>query len=120
MRYLSVSRVKPRRASTYRGFADGPAGRRWVLDRQDLFRSDSNQNFAALDILPPITATVQSTNLMLNWQGIPGVSYQVFYSTDLVHWLPYGGRFTGTNGPMGISLPVAINAGMFFRLRAGP
>jgi hypothetical protein len=63
--------------------------------------SISNQNYLAVSTLAAVlTAGGNATNILLNWQGLPGVNYQVYSSTDLFNWLPYGGAVTGSNAPI--------------------
>jgi len=62
--------------------------------------SVSNQNYLAVSTLASVlTAGANGTNLVLNWQGLPGVNYQVYCSTDLVNWVPWGAALTGSNAP---------------------
>ena len=78
--------------------------------------SVSNQNYLAVTtIAPTMSSGLQGTNLMINWQGIPGVTYQLYSSTNLVDWLPYGAPFLGTNGPVEILVPIASDPVRFFR-----
>ena len=83
--------------------------------------SISNQNYLAVSTLAPVlTAGGNATNLVLNWQGLPGVNYQVYCSTDLVNWqLVVGAAVTGSNGPAQIII-VPTNGGpaQFFSVQS--
>jgi hypothetical protein len=65
--------------------------------------SVSNQNYLAVfTIAPVLTAGGNATNIFLNWLGLPGANYQIYSSTDLVNWVPFGGGFPGSNAPIQI------------------
>jgi hypothetical protein len=82
--------------------------------------SVSNQNYVAvITIAPVVSAGLQATNLMMNWFGISGVTYQLYSSTNLVDWLPYGDAFPGTNGPVALPVPTTGDPARFFRVQAG-
>jgi hypothetical protein len=79
----------------------------------------TNENYLAVTtVAPALTTLVQTNSLLLNWYGIPGVTYQPLYSTNLVNWLPYGGVLPGTNGPLQLLAPMDTNPIMFFRIGA--
>jgi hypothetical protein len=81
--------------------------------------SISNENYLAVTtIAPGLTAQYQTTNVVIHWVGISGVTYQLYYSTNLVNWLPYSDPYPGINGPMQIIFPISGEAMDFFRLRA--
>ncbi len=81
--------------------------------------SISNQNYVAvITIAPAVSAGLQATNLMMNWFGISGVTYQLYSSTNLADWLPYGDAFPGTNGPVVLPVPTTGDPARFFRVRA--
>jgi hypothetical protein len=62
--------------------------------------SISNQNYLAQASLTSLLSpSWDGTNLTLNWQGQLGVNYQVYCSTDLVNWVPWGPALTGSNAP---------------------
>jgi hypothetical protein len=65
-----------------------------------------------------VDTQLQGTNLFLNWQGIPGVAYQPFWSTNLVDWFPYGSLLSGSNGVMKVLVPVDEDPMKFFRIRS--
>jgi hypothetical protein len=71
------------------------------------------------NIAPYLTAAANATNFILGWQGIAGVNYQVYSSTNLTNWLPYGSAFIGSNGPVQILVPTGSNSAQFFSVQAG-
>jgi hypothetical protein len=86
----------------------------------DVSSSISNQNYTAVSTIAPMLITsFEPPNLALRWWGLPGVSYQALYSTNLINWLPYGSLITGTNGGMQILVPVSSDPAKFFRIQAG-
>jgi hypothetical protein len=78
-----------------------------------------NQNYLMVPgVAPSLTSSLSGTNLVLNWAGIPGVTYQPEWSTNLVDWQSLGSAMPGTNGPMQIILPLSTDPAAFFRLSA--
>jgi hypothetical protein len=69
-------------------------------------------------ITPALTFGQQGANLLLNWLGVPGVTYDLSWSTNLVDWQISGASLMGTNGSMQILVPVTAEPQKFFRLRA--
>lgn len=69
-------------------------------------------------ITPTLTFGQQGANLLLNWLGVPGVTYDLSWSTNLVDWQTSGASLMGTNGPMQTLVPVTAEPQKFFRLRA--
>jgi hypothetical protein len=85
----------------------------------NVITSVSNQNYLAVTtIAPDVSSGLQATNLMMNWFGISGVTYQLYSSTNLVDWLPYGDAFPGTNGPVELHVPTTGDPARFFRVQA--
>lgn len=79
----------------------------------------TNQNYLLVDsIAPQINVATSGTNLWLNWTGISGVTYQVWSSTNLADWYPWGDVIAGTNGAMQLLVPVSDPPQQFFRLKA--
>ena len=79
-----------------------------------------NLSFSASVPLPvPLTAQVSGTNLLLNWPGVAGQTYQLEYKNNLTDpaWTPVGSPVTGT----GATLTFTNNSGdspqRFFHLR---
>jgi hypothetical protein len=98
------------------GFVFAPGSRVYT----NVTTSISNQNYVAvITIAPVVSAGLQATNLMMNWFGISGVIYQLYSSTNLVDWLPYGDAFPGTNGPVELLVPTVGDPIRFFRVQAG-
>jgi hypothetical protein len=97
------------------GFVFAPGSRVYT----NVTTSVSNQNYVAvITIAPVVSAGLQATNLMMNWFGISGVTYQLYSSTNLVDWLPYGDAFPGTNGPVELPVPTTNDPARFFRVQA--
>jgi len=89
------------------------------LSYTNLPTSATNQNYLMVTtIAPDLAAGLSETNLSINWTGIPGVTYQTWWSTNLVDWSPLGSALAGTNGPMQILLPLDTDPAAFFRLGA--
>jgi hypothetical protein len=79
----------------------------------------TNQDFLMVDsITPVLSSSVSGTNLVLNWNGLPGVNYRVDWSTNLVDWAPWSVLLPGTNAPMLFEVPVNTDVQGFFRLGA--
>ncbi|MGA2180363.1 MAG: carboxypeptidase-like regulatory domain-containing protein [Verrucomicrobiota bacterium] len=98
------------------GFVFAPGSRVYT----NVTTSISNQNYVAvITIAPAVSTGLQTTNLMMNWFGISGVTYQLYSSTNLVDWLPYGDAFPGTNGPVVLLVPTGGDPARFFRVQAG-
>jgi hypothetical protein len=82
--------------------------------------SISNENYLAVStIAAALTAEIASTNLVLSWRGIPGVTYQLYSSTNLVDWLPCNDPFVGTNGVVSIPVPIGTEPMLYFRAGSG-
>jgi hypothetical protein len=81
--------------------------------------SISNQNYLAVTTAAPMVSShLSSSNFSFTWFGLPGVTYQVYYSTDLANWLPFGAVVVGTNGPSLMLLPTGPERAKFFRVQA--
>ena len=80
--------------------------------------SVGNQHYLIVNtIAPAVESQLQGADLLLNWRGITGVTYQPLWSTNLVEWFPYGGLLVGSNGVMKLQVPVDDDPMKFFRLR---
>jgi hypothetical protein len=97
------------------GFNPGQAGTIFLLDaippQTDLVFS------------PQISATLdgpggERNGLRLRWAAADGASYQVFYSTNLIDWTPYGDPVAGSAGEATLSAP-CDGESKFFRVVAG-
>ena len=79
----------------------------------------TNQNYLMVTtVAPGLTPGVSGTNFLVNWAGLPGVTYQLLWSTNLVDWQPLGSPLPGTNGPMQLVVPIGSDPAGFFRLTA--
>ncbi|HOX55407.1 MAG TPA: hypothetical protein P5205_01285 [Candidatus Paceibacterota bacterium] len=85
----------------------------------DVTSAITNENYLAVtSVTPNLASQVQSNNFLLGWQGIAGVSYQTYFSTDLAVWLPYDNPQLGTNGPLQMVVPMDADPIKFFRVQA--
>ena len=85
----------------------------------DVNASIGNQDYLIVNtIAPAVGSQLQGTNLLLNWRGITGVTYQPLWSTNLVEWFPYGGLLVGSNGVVNLQVPVDDDPMKFFRVRS--
>jgi hypothetical protein len=96
-------------ASGGAGFASGQSG--------TLYTS-TNGSFSVFPPPVPLTSSVgpNGASLNLQWTGLGGMSYQVEFSRDLIHWQPYGAPLISSRGPNFLVLPIGIDSGTFFRL----
>ena len=79
----------------------------------------ANQDYVVVTtIAPTLSCTAQGTNLVAGWFGLPGVTYQIYSSTNLVDWVPYGEPFAGSNAVVQIPLPIGGGPQEFFRVQA--
>ena len=79
----------------------------------------TNQNYLMVTtIAPGLASGVSGTNFLVNWAGLPGVTYQLLWSTNLVDWQPLGGPLPGTNGLMQFVVPIGSDPADFFRVSA--
>lgn len=81
-----------------------------------------NLNFSASVPLPvPVSIQTSGTNLILNWPGVAGQSYQLQYKTNLTDptWTPVGGVVTGTGGTLTVTNALGASTQGFFRLQLG-
>jgi hypothetical protein len=78
-----------------------------------------NEDYLMVDsITPQLSSGAAGTNVWLGWSGIPGVTYQIHASTNLVEWDAWGEVLAGTNGPMMVVVPASEPPTRFFRLKA--
>jgi len=79
--------------------------------------SISNENYLAVTtIAPNLAALLQGTNIIIGWSGLSGVSYQLYFSTNLVDWQVSSAPIPGTNGPMQLPINIFSNDPMYFPL----
>jgi hypothetical protein len=79
-----------------------------------------NLSFSASIPLPvPLNLQTSGTNLLLNWPGVAGQTYQLEYKDDLTAptWTPLGGAVTGTGAMLVLTNHFDTSAQRFFRLR---
>ncbi len=89
------------------------------LSYTNVSTSVSNQNYLAVSTLAlALKGKVSGANFMLNWQALPGVNYQVYSSSNLVNWLPYGGVLSGSNGTVQVAVPVGTGPMQFFSVQS--
>jgi Carboxypeptidase regulatory-like domain len=100
---------------SFNGFLFVPGSRNY----SSLSASLTNENYLMISsITPTVTGSLQNTNFVLNWFGIPGVTYQLYASTNLFDWLPYGAPIVGSNVVVGLTVPIDTDPSKFFRVRA--
>jgi hypothetical protein len=77
--------------------------------------SISNENYLAVTtIAPNLAAELQGTNFVMHWTGISGVTYQLYFSTDLIYWQSSSALIPGSNGPMQLSISIFSNDPMYY------
>ena len=82
--------------------------------------SVTGQNYTGTSTLAPSLATAVSGNsLAINWQGVAGVNYHIYASSNLVNWVPCGICYAGSNGPAQCLMPIATNGMQFFTVQPG-
>jgi len=78
----------------------------------------NNQDFLSVPtIAPSLTADRNGTNYALGWSGIPGVTYQIYYSSNLTDWYLLAAPIYGS-GPVQYVTPITDEAVKFFRVNA--
>ncbi|HEY9171322.1 MAG TPA: hypothetical protein VI136_03455, partial [Verrucomicrobiae bacterium] len=81
--------------------------------------SITDENYLMVEsIVSELGSAAVGAELWLNWNGIPGVSYQVLASTNLSDWYPWGDAILGTNSVIQLPVPVGDPPAAFFRLKA--
>ena len=81
-----------------------------------------NLSFSASVPVPvPVDIQASGTNLILNWTGIAGQTYQLEYKDDLTSptWTPLGSPVTGSGGTLNTTNNFGASSQRFFRLRLG-
>jgi hypothetical protein len=79
-----------------------------------------NLSFSASVPVPvPVNLQISSTNLIFNWTGIVGQTYQLEYKDDLTSptWTPLGSPVTGNGGTLTTTNNFGASSQRFFRLR---
>ena len=81
--------------------------------------SIANENYVAYTgIAPAVASGIQDTNFMVNWMGLQGVTYQLYSSTNMVDWFPYGPPINGSNSVIQVPVPPVGGPQQFFRVQA--
>ncbi len=79
-----------------------------------------NQNyFAVTTTAATLSAVSNPTNVIISWQGLPGVTYQILSSPDLINWTPYGSPMIGSNAPVQVAVPQVMNPQQYFEVQSG-
>jgi regulation of enolase protein 1 (concanavalin A-like superfamily) len=79
-----------------------------------------NLSFSASVPVPvPVNLQIGGTNLIFNWTGIAGQTYQLEYKDDLTSptWTPLGSPLTGNGGTLATTNNFGASSQRFFRLR---
>jgi regulation of enolase protein 1 (concanavalin A-like superfamily) len=79
-----------------------------------------NLSFSASVPVPvPVNLQIGGTNLIFNWTGIAGQTYQLEYKDDLTSptWTPLGSPVTGNGGTLTTTNNFGASGQRFFRLR---
>ena len=87
------------------------------LSSTNIANSISNQNYFAVSTVAALLTGHQSgTNFALAWQGVQGVNYQLYSSTNLIDWTPSGAPVPGVSGSMQLSVTLGNEPLRFFRV----
>jgi hypothetical protein len=82
--------------------------------------SIGNQDYLMVStIAPSLASGLQNGNLFVSWFGIPGVTYQLYSSTNLIDWSLYGSPIVGSNASIQFPLPIGNDPKQFVRIQAG-
>ena len=67
----------------------------------------------------PLNAAVSGGNLLLNWPGVAGQTYQLESTTNLTSgvWTPVGGSVTGTGATLTLTNSLGASPQLYFRLQ---
>jgi hypothetical protein len=83
-----------------------------------VYADQTNANYLVVSsVTPTLSSSLSETNLVLNWNGIPGVAYLPYWSTNLSDWLPLGSWIQGSNGVMQFLIPANDQPQKFVRVR---
>ena len=74
---------------------------------------------ASVPVSVPLSVQSSGANLLLNWPGLAGQTYQLEYKTNLTDstWTPLGSPLTGTGSTLYSTNPIGTFSERFFRLR---
>jgi hypothetical protein len=70
------------------------------------------------DIAPTVAGGIEGTNLLMSWTTLSGITYQIYSSTNLVDWIPYGDPIIGDGSAVELQLPMNADPTEFFRVKA--
>jgi uncharacterized repeat protein (TIGR03803 family) len=104
------------------GLVQGPDGHLYGTTSQGGIVDSGNSSgygTAFRVVLPPVfeAPTVANGSITSAWRLMPGQTYQLQYSTDLVHWFNQGGPVTATASRVSFSEAVGSNAQRFYRVQ---
>jgi hypothetical protein len=97
------------------GFMFAPGSRTYT----NITNSIAGQDYLIVTTIgPEIAAGSDGANLLASWFGLPGVTYQMYYSTNLIDWVPYGSPIVGSNAPVQVPVPIGDDPATFLRIQA--
>jgi hypothetical protein len=78
----------------------------------------AGQNYVAATSFTPAVRALASdpANLALSWNAVAGVNYQIYCSSDMTNWVPWGGVVSGS-GPTQVPVPITNCPCMFFSVQ---
>ena len=74
----------------------------------------TNQNYLAVSINPTLAGAINGTNFVISWPAVSGLVYQIYSSTNLVDWQPYGDPFAPTGASAQSLVPLGGSAQQFY------
>jgi hypothetical protein len=83
-----------------------------------LWGATEARDLAVSTVAPALAVQIQTNASILTWYGLAGVTYQTFYSTNLVHWAPYRAAIIGNHRPVQLLAPRSAASTVFFRVEA--
>jgi len=79
----------------------------------------ANQNYLTVpSVTPVLSSGLSGTNLVFEWNGVQGVTYSAFWSTNLINWSFLSTTFTGSNGVIQLLVPANDVPYKFVRVQA--
>ena len=92
-----------------------PSSRSYTNVTEDI----TGQDYTMLtSVMGQLTSSQQDTNLVLRCSTVPGVQYQLLWSTNLLDWTPGSDWLPGTYGLLELKLPIGTDPAIFFRIQA--
>ena len=90
------------------------------LSYTNVSASVTGQNYTGMStIAPALASSLSGNSLAINWQGVAGVNYHIYASSNLINWVPYGTSYSGSNGPIQCLMPISTNGMQFFTVQPG-